>query len=166
MLTKVSNIYICADCHTSGGRFGLAGKDFEKRRFPRTVNPDNGNFVEPFHHTGDTVKYRLFRSIGRYPDLAQIFKSSDVVSAARWISKTEAHGAFFSWNFDSFDLLQLLDPGLHLGCMGSTCGKAGDKLFFFGQHILLPFMRGDQLLKTDITLPFIEIIISAIRRYG
>ena len=87
-----------------------------------------------------------------------------VLAGTRRRQKLESHGLPPLRRLNALDLLQLLDPALHLRCVGSARLETFDELDLLGQHRLLALELGLLLLLVQRALLLIELVIAGIAR--
>ncbi len=96
------------------------------------------------------------------PDLAESGQAGNVVAAAGRFGKLELDEPLLGRQFDPLDLLQLLDPRLHLGGVTHPRPEAGNEILLFGKHLLLAPVTGQQLFPPDFPLAQVKIIVAAV----
>src|SRR6185437_6650375 len=69
--------------------------------------------------------------------LVNVLQACDILARARRRLKIECNGLAPSRRLDPLDLLELLDPTLHLRGVRSACLEALDELDLLGEHRLL-----------------------------
>ena len=94
----------------------------------------------------------------------QLLQGDDVIARAWRGRKIERDGLAAARRLDALDLLQLLDPALHLGGVRGARLEAFDELDFLGQHRLLALELGLLLLFVQRTLLLVELVIAGIGR--
>jgi len=162
VLTEIAPVDVGADGHRTGTGFGLAGQHLEEGRFAGAIHPGHGDLLAAPDQPGYAAEDRLFAPFRSRPSLGQVPHQNHVVAAARRFGEFETDGFLLRRQLDAFDLLQFLDPRLHLGRMGGAGREAGNEVFLLGQHLLLAAMAGQELFPADFPLPQVKIIIAAI----
>ena len=109
---------------------------------PAPLQPTTAILSSRLMTPGTPLKTGLKLAIFARPALGEPSHLDDVVAAARGDGKVELHRPFLGRNLDAFDLLELLDPRLHLRGVGRARGEAGNELFLLGKHVVLLLMRG------------------------
>src|SRR4029077_10515746 len=92
--------------------------------------------------------------------LVHVLQARDILARTRRRLEFECHGLAPPRRLDALDLLQLLDPALHLCGMGSARLEALDELDLLGQHRLLPLELRLLLLVVERPLLLIELVIA------
>jgi hypothetical protein len=92
----------------------------------------------------------------------QILEDGHLFAGSRRDAKLELHHLAFLWQFDLLDLVQGLDPALHLGRFGGVRPETIDKALFLGKHGLLPGECRLLVSLTDRPLALVEVIIAGV----
>src|SRR5579872_4350400 len=110
MLGEISHLDAAADDHVAIIRLCRTGHELEQRRFARAVDP---------HHTPALlapnleVEARINAALA--VALMHLPQAHHVLARARRRREFEHDGLTAPGRLDALDLLQLLDPALHLG---------------------------------------------------
>ena len=164
VLAEVTKADVGSEDGATFGRFGLLGEDFKEGRFSCAVDTDDSDFFAALDESIDAAKDGIFATVGVLPDLAESVDLDHFVAAAWGRGKTKADGFLFGRDLDTFDLIELFDAGLDLCGVGGAGFEACDKVFFFGNHLLLSLCAGDEIFSADGALFQVKIVIAAIHR--
>ena len=93
-----------------------------------------------------------------------VLQADDVLARARRRQEVERHGLAALRRLDALDLVELLDPALHLRGVRGARLEALDELDFLGQHRLLALELGLLLLLVQRALLLVEFVIAGIGR--
>ena len=96
--------------------------------------------------------------------LVDVLQADDILARARRRHEFERYGLAALRRLDALDLVELLDPALHLRRMRGARLEAFDELDFLGQHRLLALELGLLLLFVQRALLFVELVIAGIGR--
>ena len=91
-----------------------------------------------------------------------VLERGDVLAGARRRLELEVHRLPALGRLDAVDLLQLLDPALHLRGMRGARLEALDEADLLGQHRLLALELGLLLLLGDRALLLVEFVVAGI----
>src|SRR5882757_931238 len=94
--------------------------------------------------------------------LVHLLQADDVLARAGCGEEIERHGLAPPRWLDALDLVELLDPALHLRSMRSARLEALDELDFLGQHRLLALELGLLLLLVQRALLLVEFVVAGI----
>src|SRR3954466_10991540 len=110
MLGEIAHLDAAAECHRAVVWLGRSGYQLEQRRLAGAVDAHHGpallatdHEVEPLIDAAAAVT------------LVDVLQADDVVARPRRRRKVERNRLAALRRLDAFDLLQLLDPALHLG---------------------------------------------------
>src|SRR5579872_5011755 len=110
-----------------------SGNHFKKRGLARAVSSHDG----PAFSAADGEIEPVVNH-ARAVTLVQILQDGNLFAGAWRDTKIEFHYLPFFGQFDLLDLIQGLDPALHLGRFGGVRPETIDEALFFGKHGLLP----------------------------
>src|SRR5690348_9165774 len=113
-------------------------------------------YVSPCTYTLITLPFAV--------TLVNVIQADDVLPGARRRQEVERDRLATAWRLDPFDLLELLDPALHLRGVRSPRLEALDELDLLGEHRLLAFELRLLLLLVQRTLLLVEFVIAGIGR--
>ena len=138
---------------------GLAGArhQFQKRRFAGAVDAHHAPALLAPDREIEPLVDRLAAIV-----LVNVFERHDIVAGARRRLEIECHGLAAPGRLDAVDLIELLDPALHLGGMRGARLEPLDELDLLGQHRLLAFELRLLLLLVQLALLGVELVIAGI----
>jgi hypothetical protein len=158
LLREVAHIQAGAEPHASGIRSAGPGNHFEKRSLARAVSSHDG----PAFSTADG-EIESFINHTRPVTLMQILQDGHLFAGSRRETKLKLHQHAFLWQLNLFDLIQRLNPALHLGRFGRMRPETIDEALFFGKHGLLPGERCLLVGFSDRPLALIKVIVAGER---
>ena len=124
-----------------GQRLGLR-QQLDQRGFPGAVHAHQRNPVAALDHEIDVAKH-FFLAVG----LRDADELGDDAARGLGLREGEVDGLFFFRQFDALDLLQFLDPALHLLGLGGLVAEAVDEDFQLLDAIALVAIGGFELLQ-------------------
>ena len=124
-----------------GQRFGLR-QQLDQRGFSGAVHSHQRNPVAALDHEIDVAKHFLLAVGFRHPD-----ELGDDPARGLGLRKGEVNGLFFLRQLDALDLLQFLDPALHLLGLGRLVAEAVDEDFQLLDALALVAIGGFELLQ-------------------
>ena len=93
-----------------------------------------------------------------------VFDDDHLLARTRRLSEVEVHDlALFGW-FDLLDLVECLDPALHLRGLGGLRLEAVDEALLLGEHRLLPRVGGFLVRFSNLALALVEVVVAGIDR--
>ena len=92
----------------------------------------------------------------------QILDDGHLFAGSRRDTKVEFHDLPFFRQFDLLDLVQGLDPALHLGRFGGVRSETIDEALLFGEHGLLPGKRCLLIAFSDRAFALVEVVVTRI----
>ena len=124
-----------------GQRFGLR-QQLDQRGFPGAVYSHQRNAVAALDHEIDVAKYFLLAIGLRHPD-----ELGHDPARGLGLREGEVNRLLFLRQFDALDLLQFLDPALHLLGLGGLVAEAVDEDFQLLDALALVAIGGFELLQ-------------------
>jgi hypothetical protein len=92
----------------------------------------------------------------------QILKDGHLFAGSRRNAKLKLHHQAFLRQLNLLDLVQGLDPALHLGRFGGVRPETINEALFFGKHGLLP---GERCLLVGLSyraLALVEVVVTRV----
>src|SRR5690348_6629508 len=111
-------------------------------------------YVSPCTYTLITLPFAV--------TLVNVIQADDVLPGARRRQEVERDRLATAWRLDPFDLLELLDPALHLRGVRSPRLEALDELDLLGEHRLLALELRLLLLLGERALALVELVVARI----
>src|SRR5580692_2062850 len=134
-----------------------SGNHFEQRGLARAVPSHDG----PAFSAADGEIESIVNH-ARAVTLVQILKDSHLFAGSRRNAKVKLHDHAFPWQLDLLDLVQRLNPALHLGRFGRVRPETIDETLFFGKHGLLPGERCLLVGLSDRPLALVEVVVAGV----
>src|SRR5258708_26456386 len=125
MLGEIADSDAAADRYRAIVGLGRARHQLEQGRLAGAVDAHHA----PALPAADHEVQPLIDASGAVA-LVDVFQADDVLTGARRRQKIERHGLAALRRFDALDLVELLDPALHLGGMRGPRLEALDELDF------------------------------------
>src|SRR6202041_2596165 len=157
LLREVAHIQAGAEPNASCIWSTGPGNHLEQRGLARAVSSHDGpafsaanGEIEPFINHTRTVT------------LVQILKDGDLFAGSRRETKLKLHHLAFLWQLDLFDLVQRLNPALHLGRFGRVRPETINEALFFGKHRLLPGKRCLLIALPHRPLALVEVVVTRV----
>src|SRR5271170_4378656 len=134
-----------------------SGNHFKKRSLTRAVSPHDG----PAFSAADG-EIEAFVNHTRAVTLVQILNHGHLFPGSRWNAKVEFHDLPFFRQLDLFDLVQGLNPALHLGRFGRVRPETIDEALLLGKHGLLPGKRCLLIALSHRPFALVEVIVTRV----
>ena len=157
LLREVAHIQAGAEPHASGIWSTGSGNHLEQRGLARTVSSHDG----PAFSAADG-EVEPFINHARAVTLVQILKDGHLFAGSRRDAKVEFHDLPFFGQFNLLDLVQGLDPALHLGRFGRVRPETIDEALLLGKHGLLPGKCCLLIALSHSPFALVEVVVTRV----
>ena len=140
-------------------RLGRARHQFQQRRLAGAVDAHHAPALPAADHEVEAII-----DAAAAVALVDVLQADDVLAGARRRQEVERHRLAPPRRLDALDLLELLDPALHLRGMRGARLEALDELDLLGEHRLLALELRLLLLLVQRALLLIEFVVAGIGR--
>src|SRR5207302_2020755 len=134
-----------------------SGNHLEQRGLARAVSSHDG----PALSTADG-EIEPFVNHTRAVTLVQILKDGHLFAGSWGKTKLKLHYLAFLRQLDLFDLVQRLNPALHLGRFGRVRPETINEALFFGKHGLLPGKCCLLIALSHRPFALVEVVVTRI----
>src|SRR5580692_2611445 len=134
-----------------------SGNHFEQRGLARAVPSHDG----PAFSAADGEIESIVNH-ARAVTLVQILKDSHLFAGSRRNAKVKLHDHAFPWQLDLLDLIQRLDPALHLGRFGRVRPETINEALLLGKHGLLPGKRCLLVALSHCPFALVEVVVTRV----
>ena len=159
MLGEIAELDAGAERDDAGIRLGGAGDELQERRLAGAVDAHDAPALAPADLEVEAVIDDLLAIA-----LGDALQVRDIVPRAWRRLELELHGLSALRRLDALDLVELLDPALHLRGMGGARLEALDESDLLGQHRLLALELRLLLLFAERPLLLVEFVVAGIGR--
>ena len=159
VLREIAHLHAAADRDRAVVRLGGARHQLQQRGFAGAVDAHDAPALAAAHHE---VQPLIDAAVA--VALVHVLQADDVLAGARRGKEIERYRLAAPRRLHPFDLLQLLDPALHLGGMRGARLEALDEADFLGEHRLLALELRLLLLLGQRALLLVELVIARIGR--
>ena len=158
VLREVIHFHVVAQAAFTCGRLFRARQQLDQCRFPGAVHPNQAHAIGAIDDEAHAREH-LLRAIA----LGHASKLRHHAAARPGLGKREMNGVLLGRQLDSFDLLQLLDPALHLPRLGGLIAEAVDEHFQMVDTLLLIVVGGFELRLALLFLCEIAVVVARVR---
>ena len=157
LLREVAHLHARADAHAApvGGQH--AGNHLQQRRLAGAVPAhDRPALAAPDRQVDAVVDHAA--AVG----LRQILQHRDLLARPRRLPELEVDDLPLLRQLDLLDLVERLDPALHLRRLRGVRGEAVDEALFLGQHRLLTGVGRLAIGLADAPLALVEVVVARV----
>ena len=148
---------MCPRRKFAGRRRFDARKQLDERGFSRAVHAHQRDAVSAADREIDALEYLLLAVA-----FGHALKLRHHAPARRRLRKRKVDGLFLGGQLDSFDLVELLDPALHLLGLGGLVAEAVDERFEVMDAVLLVAVGGLQLGAALGLLREVAVVVAGV----
>ena len=157
LLGEVAQLQAGTEPDVAGVRRHLPGDHLQQRRLAGAVLPHHAPALAAADgHVQAVVDDALAVA------LAHALEHRHLIAGARRLAEVELDDLPTLGQLDLLDLLQRLDPALHLRGLGGVGGEAVDEALLLGQHRLLAGVGGFAVGLADRPLLLVEVVVAGV----